>query len=199
MDPLHSHPLSERAELQALEPWQAEEFHEFVERARAHIAPWLLWPTTIDDTAKAERWLRRYAEHRARDGIRLYGIRLDGRLVGGVGFSRFDADTGVCELGAFTAPEAQGHGLVTRAAAVLTDWAMVTRGLSRVEWRAATVNVRSIAVAKRLGMRREAVLREAYLMNGVRHDLEVWALVAGRDGERGDVLRGPVARSGEGV
>ncbi len=67
-----------------------------------------------------------------------------------------------------------------------------------MEWRAATVNVRSVAVAKRLGMRREAVLREAYLLDGVRHDLEVWALVAGRDGERGAVPPGPVGRAGEG-
>lgn len=180
MRPMHSHPLSERAELHALEPWQAEEFHEFVERARAHLAPWLPWATTIDDTSKAERWLRRYAEDRARDGMRLYGIRLDGRMAGGVGFSAFDAGTGVCELGAWLAPEAEGHGLVTRAAGLLAEWALVTRGLSRVEWRAATANVRSIAVAKRLGMQREAVLREAFPMGGVRHDLEVWALVADR-------------------
>lgn len=140
--------------------------------------PWLPWATEIDDPAKAERWLRGYAEDQAREGKRLYGIWLDGLLVGGVGFSAFDARTGVCELGAWLAPEAEGRGLVTRAAGLMTEWAMGTRGMSRVEWRAATGNVRSIAVAKRLGMEREGVLRAALALGGVRHDVEVWSIVA---------------------
>ncbi|WP_369028964.1 GNAT family N-acetyltransferase [Streptomyces adonidis] len=173
-----SHPLTEGAELRALEPWRATEFHDHVERNRGHLAPWLPWATTIDDPAKAEAWLRKYAEAQARDGMRIYGIWLDGTLVGGVGFSSFHVPSGVCQLGAWMAPEAEGRGLVTRAAGHLTEWALRTRGMSRVEWRAAATNVRSLAVAKRLGMRREGVLRSAFPMDGVRHDVEVWALTA---------------------
>lgn len=65
---------------------------------------------------------------------------------------------------------------MTRAAGHLVDWALHTRGLSRAEWRAATTNTRSLAVARRLGMRREGVLRSALPMgDGVRYDVEVWA------------------------
>jgi ribosomal-protein-serine acetyltransferase len=173
-----SHPLAEGAELRALEPWRAAEFLESIERARAHFIPWLPWATDIDDVEKAERWLRGYAEDQARDGKRLYGIWLDGQLVGGVGFSAFHPRVGVCELGAWLAPEAQGRGLVTLAAARLIDWAMRVRGLSRVEWRCATTNTRSVAVAKRLGMQREGLLRSALTLHGARHDVEVWSLIA---------------------
>jgi RimJ/RimL family protein N-acetyltransferase len=62
----------------------------------------------------------------------------------------------------------------------MIEWALGTRGMSRVEWSAATGNIRSIAVAKRLGMEREGVLRSALALDGVRHDVEVWSLVADR-------------------
>ncbi|MGW4698076.1 GNAT family N-acetyltransferase [Kitasatospora cineracea] len=173
-------PLAEGAELRALEPWRAEEFYEFIERARPHLAPWLPWATEMDEPAKVRRWLDRCAEEQARDGRRIYGIWLDGLLVGGVEFASFRARAGVCELGAWLAPEAEGRGLVTRAAGLMIDWAVRTRGMSRVEWRAATTNVRSLAVAERLGMEREGVLRSAFVVGGVRQDVEMWSLVPDR-------------------
>lgn len=72
-----------------------------------HLAPWMPWATTIDDLTKAEAWLRKYAEDQARDGKRVYGIWLDGVLVGGAGFASFHVPSGVRELGAWLAPEAR--------------------------------------------------------------------------------------------
>ncbi|MBN9102561.1 MULTISPECIES: GNAT family protein [unclassified Pseudonocardia] len=70
--------------------------------------------------------------------------------------------------------------LVTRACRVMIDWAFEVRGLSRVEWRAVTSNVRSLATARRLGMVREGVLRAAVPGDDGRQDLEVWAVVTER-------------------
>lgn len=39
-------------------------------------------------------------------------------------------------------------------------------------------NTASLNVARRLGMTRDAVLRESYLYRGVRHDEEVWSVLA---------------------
>jgi ribosomal-protein-serine acetyltransferase len=87
--------------------------------------------------------------------------------------------SGVCELGVWLAPEAQGRGLVTRAARHLIAWAFTVRGLTRVEWHCAVHNERSIAAARRLGMTREGVLCSAFTVNGARQDAEVWSLLAG--------------------
>ncbi|MFI2644201.1 GNAT family N-acetyltransferase [Streptomyces sp. NPDC018610] len=191
-----SYPLAEGAELRGLEPWQAQEFYEFIERARTHLAPWLPWATQMDDPAKVERWLRRCAEDQARDGGRIYGIWLDGLLVGGVEFAAFRGRAGICELGAWLAPEAEGRGLVTLAARRMIEWAVGARGITRVEWRAATDNARSLAVAKRLGMEREGVLRSAFAVNGVRQDLEIWSFVAdlGASRDRDPVSSGEAER-----
>ncbi|MFC4858744.1 GNAT family N-acetyltransferase [Actinophytocola glycyrrhizae] len=68
--------------------------------------------------------------------------------------------------------------LVTRASTAMIDWAFRERGMHRVEWRCPSANTRSSAVARRLGMTREGTLREAFSLHGVRHDVEVWAVLA---------------------
>jgi ribosomal-protein-serine acetyltransferase len=109
---------------------------------------------------------------------RLRGFQTVEVLVGGTLFRVFDADAGSCEVGVWLAPEAQGRGLVSRAVRRMIDWAVQDRGMTRVEWHTVPSNARSIAVAQRLGMRRDGVLRQAYLMNGIRHDAEIWSLLA---------------------
>ncbi|MFC0602164.1 GNAT family N-acetyltransferase [Streptomyces palmae] len=175
---MFSSPLTDGAELCPLEPWQAEEFADYVERNRAHLAPWLPWATTITDAEGAGRFLGAYAEAQREDRGRIYGIRREGALVGGALFRVFDVPSGVCELGVWISPEAQGSGLITTAAHRLIDWAFQVRGMSRVEWRAAPDNHRSHAVAQRLGMTREGTLRQVFPFNGVRQDLVVWGLLA---------------------
>jgi RimJ/RimL family protein N-acetyltransferase len=91
---LLAYPLGDGAELRALEPWQAAEFAAFVDRARAHLAPWLPWATSITGPGPAHEFLQHYADDQARDGGRIYGIWLGGVLVGGTLFRVFDALTG---------------------------------------------------------------------------------------------------------
>lgn len=175
---MFAYPLGDGAELWPLEPWQAAEFAAYLDRSRAHLAPWLPWARTITDEDTARHWLQRYADSQAADGGRIYGIWLDGVLVGGTLFRVFDRRSGTCEVGVWLAPEAEGRGLVTRAVLHMIEWAVEVRGMTRVEWRTVSDNVRSIAVAKRLGMVREGVLRQAFPLDGVRHDVEVWSLLA---------------------
>jgi ribosomal-protein-serine acetyltransferase len=124
------------------------------------------------DEQSAREFLQRYADEQARDEGRIFGIWLDGALVGGVLFRVFEVPFGNCEIGVWLAPDAQGRGLVNAAARRLIHWALDTRGMSRVEWRVVPDNKRSIAVAERLGMRLDGVLREAYPYQGRRHDVQ---------------------------
>ncbi len=47
-----------------------------------------------------------------------------------------------------------------------------------MEWLVSAANEPSIAVARRLGMTKEGVLREGYLYRGERQDIEVWSVLA---------------------
>jgi ribosomal-protein-serine acetyltransferase len=166
------------AQMRPLEPWQAEEFLAHMDRARAAIDPWIPWASVNTDLTAARTTLQRYADMQARDTGRLYGIWLDGVLVGGTMFVAFDARDGNCEVGCWLEPAATGRGLITRAVRLLIDWALVTRGLYRVEWHCRTDNVASSNVARRLGMTHEGTMRASYPWKGVRHDSEVWAVIA---------------------
>jgi RimJ/RimL family protein N-acetyltransferase len=175
---LAGHDLTDSARLRPLEPWQAEEFARYVDRVRPHLAPWLPWAHFVKDPDSARLFLQRYADTQSQDGARIFGIWADGKLEGGALFRVFDVPSGVCELGVWLSPDAQGKGLVTQTARHLVDWAFRVRGMHRIEWRVTPANTRSIAVAKRLGMRYEGTLRQVFAFNGVRQDLEIWALLA---------------------
>ncbi|GLX00758.1 GNAT family protein [Microtetraspora sp. NBRC 16547] len=172
-------PLTSHAELRPLESWMAEEFLDHMDRAREHISPWVSPTFAAADLAEARALLRRYADLRARDAGGIWGIWLEGTLVGGVLFVSFDAALGVCEAGCWLEPGAEGRGLVTRAVERIVDWAVLERGIQRVEWRTNAENTPSINVAKRLGMTLDGTLRQVYPSGDRRIDIEVWSVLAG--------------------
>ncbi|WP_455360081.1 GNAT family N-acetyltransferase [Streptomyces sp. SYSU K21746] len=166
------------AELCPLEPWQAEEFLAHVDRGREFIGQHNGLPDVVTDLESSRAFLQAYADKAAADAGRICGIRTDGKLVGAVIFRRMDVGQGTAEAGCWLEPSAVGRGLVTRAARVIIDWAVEERGIHRVEWWVSAANEPSIAVARRLGMTRDGVLRESYLYRGERHDEEIWSVLA---------------------
>ncbi|WEH15130.1 GNAT family protein [Streptomyces sp. VNUA24] len=166
------------AELRPLEPWHAEEFLTHLDRGRDFINAYVPFGQSAKDTDGARAVLQRYADMRAADTGSLHGIWLDGTLVGGVLFLNFDAENANCEVGCWLEPAGTGRGLVTRAMRVLIDWAVDVRAIHRVEWIAASGNTPSLNVARRLGMVRDGVQRERYPHRGVRHDVEIWSVLA---------------------
>lgn len=166
------------AELRPVEPWQAEEFLDHIDRGREFIGQHNALPDIITDLESSRAFLQAYAEKAAADTGRPYGIWTDGKLVGAVVFRRMDVQQGTAEAGCWLEPSAVGKGLVTRAARMIIDWAIEERSIHRVEWVVSAENAASIAVARRLVMRKDGVLRESYLYRGKRHDEEVWSVLA---------------------
>ncbi|THA34440.1 GNAT family protein [Streptomyces sp. A1547] len=170
--------LADDAQLFPLEVWHAEEFLAHMDRGREYIGEHIVLADYVTDLDSARGFLSTYGQKTAADGGRIYGIRVDGTLVGGVLFRTFDAESGNCEVGCWLEPTAAGRGLVTKACRILIDWAFHERGMHRAEWHASSANKKSLAVAERLGMTREGVLREAYPYRGVRQNTEIWAVLA---------------------
>lgn len=166
------------AELRPLEPWRAGEFLTHINRGREFIGRHIALPDAVTDLASSRAFLQSYAEKAADDTGRIHGIWADGTLVGGVLLRTMNVEQGVAEAGCWLEQAAVGRGLVTRAARVLIDWAVEERDIHRVEWLVSSANEASIAVARRLGMVRDGVLRESYAYRGERHDMEVWSVLA---------------------
>ncbi|GAB2818548.1 GNAT family protein [Lentzea nigeriaca] len=170
--------LGDGAELRPLEPWQAEEFFAHIERGREFIAQHIAFADAAKDLDSARKLLQRYADNTAADTARICGIWLDDKLVGGVMLRQMDVPQGLAEVGCWLEPSATGKGLITKASRMIIDWAIRERGMYRVEWRVSSENAPSIAVAQRLGMVKDGVLRKYFLYRGVRQDLEVWSVLA---------------------
>ena len=175
---MFTHTLDDGAELGMLEPWHAEEFLSTVDRCREYLAtdvPAAHGVVTLDD---ARRYLQRWADAHAADTRHLFGIWVDGAFTGCVQLFNFDTAMGTCEIGVWLAPEVGGRGLATKACRYVIDWAIGVRGIARVQWSASPNNLRSIAVARRLGMTKEGLLRSSWQVGGVRKDNEMWSAIA---------------------
>jgi RimJ/RimL family protein N-acetyltransferase len=105
-------------------------------------------PYTRED---AEQFLAVAAsEAAAGEGIALAVADADDRLLGTVGLMGLEGgDSG--EIGYWTAPEARGRGLTTRAVVLLRDWARDALGLGTIEILAHRDNRPSQVVAERAG------------------------------------------------
>lgn len=161
-------------DLRPLEPWQASEFVEHLDRARDHVRPWVAPSFVATDVSSARIVLQRYADGVAEDSMRLFGIWDHEVLVGGVMLFNFSDVTGVCEAGCWLEPAGEGRGLMTEALRRVLDWTFRVRGLRRVEWRTLASNQPSRKLAARLGLAHEGTLRKVYGDD----DQEVWAVLA---------------------
>ncbi|RDI63578.1 GNAT family N-acetyltransferase [Nocardia pseudobrasiliensis] len=116
-----------------LRPWWGDSLVELatLEGQRRYAAKCELWPST--------------------DGGYRYGIfDRDGALLGGINLHDRIGD-GAIELGYWCHTAHTGRGVITRAAAALTDLARTLPGITRVEIRCDVANIRSAAVPRRLG------------------------------------------------
>ena len=81
----------------------------------------------------------------------------------------------VGELAYMVAPEARGRGLARGAAQLVTDWALATLELPRMQLRIDPENAASIRVAERCGYRFEGVLRSVFELRGQRVDSAMYS------------------------
>jgi ribosomal-protein-serine acetyltransferase len=141
----------------------ADALYALIEANRVRLARWFHW---VDDATDVSSQTA-YIESRVDDGRSLdgNGIWVGDELAGGCDLmiSRSD-DAG--ELGFWLDEAFVGRGLVTRAAQALMSRGYEGASLHRIQLRAGVENLRSRAVAKRLGMREEGVLRGAGKVGG---------------------------------
>lgn len=154
----------------------AETYRDLVLDDLDHLRPWeeLARPgLTVDDVrAYLTPGLTGWTEG---TGVPT-AIVLDGAVVGALA-ARIAPATAKAEVGYWLASRAGGRGVMTRAVRVLVA-ELFADGVHRVEIRTAADNQPSRAVAERLGFTLEGTLREAYPIDGVRHDLCVYARLA---------------------
>ena len=170
------HELANGYALRLLEEADADELHATVLANRAHLERWMPWvhlhdagpPAALDFIRDSRRRLA------ANDGLQTAVVAPDGALAGVAGFHAVNWGHRTTSIGYWLAEAHTGRGTMTLAVRALLDLAFGPWALHRVEIRAAPDNVRSRAIAERLGFRREGLLREVELVGDRRLDHVVY-------------------------
>jgi RimJ/RimL family protein N-acetyltransferase len=113
-----------------LRPWRIEDAPALVAAwADAEIQRWTGVPERRD-LAAAERWIAGDEERRRRALSLDLVVQRDGEVVGEVGLSSIDRQTGTAEIGWWTAAPHRRQGVASTAVTLVARWAESALGLT---------------------------------------------------------------------
>ena len=156
----------------------AAEMYAVIDRNRDHLARWLAWVSNAHAAGDIELFLLGALDSVRRGSGLTCAVVRDARIVGAIALHRTDSPERCAEVGYWLAREESGHGVMTAAVRAMLAYAFAELGIHRVELIAATENVRSRNIAERLGMTREATLRERLFIGGRFVDAVLYAALA---------------------
>jgi ribosomal-protein-serine acetyltransferase len=170
-------PLGADVIMRRWEPSDAAGCLATVDAERSRLARWMPWvpfATTVSDFAA---YIERAAEQE-REGTGCHRGLFEGPVVvGSVGASVGALNFDESDVGYWLSSAHEGKGLVTTAMRHLLDWLFVERDMHRITIRAAVGNVRSRAVAERLGFTYEGILRGSLLLGDDHADAALYSLL----------------------
>jgi ribosomal-protein-serine acetyltransferase len=170
-------PVDSEIELVLAEERHAGEVAAVIARNQRRLARWEPWAEQPATASAMRAFIRSCLDgFAAGTQVQTY-IRVGGRLVGSCGL-RISSYTRMGEVGYWLDGEHEGRGIATRSVRALVTAAFRERGLARMELRTATDNVRSRALAERLGFVQEGVQRAAQAFSDRRADMTVYAVLA---------------------
>jgi RimJ/RimL family protein N-acetyltransferase len=184
-------PEKMQSERTILRPYRSGDGHalfEAVDESREHILPWMPWGPGHQSPTDSENLVRTWrARWELREDLPI-GMwdRATGKFLGGTGLHRIDWHVRSFEIGYWIRKSGQGKGHVTDAVTMLTRLAFDSLKANRVFIRCASENVRSAAVARRVGYVYEGTLRNSIKdADGLLHDAMMFSLIP----EEWEVLR----------
>jgi RimJ/RimL family protein N-acetyltransferase len=150
-------------------------------QSREDVARYLYSPPMSRDEARV--MLERISKLTGFDGeveaLRLAGITShDGLLIGDFGVWRTSREHNTGEIGFVLHPDHQGKGYAQEAMTLLLSIGFDQVGFHRIVGRCDARNLPSARLMERLGMRREAHLRENELIKGEWTDELIYAILA---------------------
>ena len=156
----------------------AEELFAVVDANREYLREWLPWldgTNNVDDeTSFIVSTLEEYGRG---DGV-LYGIRLEGNLIGTISLNWIDWGNRGCGVGYWLAKDQTGNGYATKSCIRLMEHCFDDLGLHRFVLEAATDNFPSRTIAENLGMRLEGITKDREWLYDHYVDAALYAITA---------------------
>jgi ribosomal-protein-serine acetyltransferase len=164
-------------ELRLLDEKHAPAVFALVDQDRHYLREWLAWVDATETEEDTLAFIRATRERFASKGEISAGVWFQDRFAGVIATSPMDLLNRNADIGYWLGKSFQGQGIMTEACRALVRHALTEMEMNRVVIRCATGNLRSRAIPARLGFTHEATLREAQLLHGTYHDVEVWSML----------------------
>ena len=169
--------IDESVSLRQVSEDDAAELTALINRNRSYLREWLPWLDASRGVHDTARFIGRSIEQAEDENGLTFVILCDDAIVGVIGQHYVDSLNRRTELGYWVDAAHQGRGIVTRSTARLTDYAFAKQDCNRVILHCAAGNVKSRAVAERLGFTQEGILREAEWLYDHYVDLVVYSML----------------------
>ena len=178
--PLFDELRGERVIVRPYRESDAQTLFEAIAESRDHLRPWMPFADAHQTVEETRDWIiHKVADWVLREDMTV-GVweAATNRYLGGSGIHPRNWDTRYFEIGYWLRASAEGHGYMTEAVHLLTEYAFTSLAAQRVEIRCDERNTRSAAIPRRLGFIQEACLRNDILTtNGQLRNTLVFALI----------------------
>ena len=178
--PLFDELQGERVVIRPYRESDAQALMEAVSESREHIRPWLPFADAYQTVEETQDWIiQQQAKFLLREDMTLgFWDKASHKLLGGIGLHIRNWKARSFETGYWLRVSATGHGYVTEAVKLLTEYLFTHLAANRVAIRCDARNTHSAAVAQRLGFVLEGRLRnEGVDPSGGLRDTLVFALI----------------------
>jgi ribosomal-protein-serine acetyltransferase len=169
--------INDRIFLEQLDHSHAAKLLETVNANRHHLREWLPWVDHMLTVANFEKYIEQ-SEKRTADGQEIGYVIMEGEeIIGRIGIYNIDPQHRNCSFGYWLSTSHEGKGIITQSCKKLFYYCFGELEMNRIEIRCGIGNEKSAAIPKRLGFKKEGVLRQAEFVNTRFIDLEVFALL----------------------
>lgn len=162
---------------------------EFVESdaaALAHLVAqeqqalcrWFGWSASLANVVGATTYLRVARAEQNQSANTNFGIFLDEKLIGGISFQNYHAETKRVNIGYWVAATHQRQGIAGKCLRQVLAYLFDSVGLEKVEAYVLPANTASIALLLNLGFKTEGLLRKWQYLNGGLQDTYVFGILA---------------------
>ncbi len=156
----------------------AETMFNLILQNRTHLDTWLRWSGRIQTLHDTQALIERFAEKsRQGDGFHA-GLWYKNELAGGVVCHFINRESNKTEIGYWLGERYVGYGLVTRACRGVITYLFEHEKMHRVEIQAAVENLRSRAIAERLGFALEGIKRQSDWLTNRYADHAMYSVLA---------------------
>lgn len=157
---------------------QADELFQAIEHDRQELSRWMPWTKTTTTVENEKKFINYAREQMSQDKLLELTIVVNGVAVGMADLHNIDWENRRAEVGYWLFSKYQGKGIMTATVKSLLRTAFNGWNLNKVIIQADSENQASQAVAKRLGFKQEAVLKEHLYQEQQFSDLVVYAKFA---------------------